>query len=82
MPLIPRPADLVLVTWQRNPLHPHSRRRIVAVRVIGSASPCVRFLAPGLRLSTAIRCLLNNGFRIVCSKKTSSVSGFFVLQRH
>jgi hypothetical protein len=78
---IPREPDLVLVSWTRNPLMPGSLRRVSAFRAIGSARPCVRFLRKGASLSAAVNCLKRNGFRVVCNKKTTDVSGFLVLQR-
>jgi hypothetical protein len=81
MVAIPRSRDLVLISWQRNTLTPGSRRRIVAVRVIGSAQPCRSFLIPGTRLSRALRCLQTNRFTVVCRGTSTSVSGFVLLQR-
>ncbi|MBM7563904.1 hypothetical protein [Paenibacillus sacheonensis] len=75
--------DLVLITWSKNPLVVGSARRIVASRVIGSSRPCTASLAAGTLLSTALACLLDNdiGFKIVFRKKTSSISGYLLLQR-
>ncbi|QHW34066.1 hypothetical protein GZH47_26920 [Paenibacillus rhizovicinus] len=75
--------DLVLITWSRNPLVSGSARRIVSSRVIGSSQPCTASLAPGTLLVTALACLLDNdiGFKIVFRKKTSSISGYLLLQR-
>jgi hypothetical protein len=81
VPTIPRPRDLVLITWQRNPLTPNSRRTIAAVRVIGSAQPCRNTLVPGTRLFRALRCLRTHGFTVVCRGNSTSVSGFVLLQR-
>ncbi|PYI54844.1 hypothetical protein [Paenibacillus flagellatus] len=78
---IPAQPDLVLIAWIRNPLVPGSRRTITAVRVIGSARPCVDLLRPGRRLSAALRCLRRNGFVVVVSERTSNVSGFVLLKR-
>jgi hypothetical protein len=39
--------------------------RITGFGVIGSASPCDRFLVDGARVGTGLRCLLKNGFRII-----------------
>lgn len=78
---IPKPTDLVLMTFQRNPLTPDSRPTIVSVRIIGSANPCTSTLQAGGSLRRALRCLLNNGFKIVCSGKSTDVSGFVLLQR-
>ncbi|MCD9023278.1 hypothetical protein [Cohnella silvisoli] len=78
---IPHEPDLVLISWTRNPLQPGSPRRITAVRVIGSASPCRNLLRPNLLLRTALRCLKDNGFRIVVSRKSTDVSGFVLLKR-
>ncbi|SET17345.1 hypothetical protein [Paenibacillus sp. NFR01] len=79
-----RQPDLVLITWSRNPLVPGSARRIVSVRIIGNASPCRQDLRPGALLSIALACLRDNdvGFRIVHRQKTSSISGFLLLERH
>lgn len=82
LPTIPRQPDLVLITWQRNPLIPNSKRRIVAVRVIGSASPCRSFLVRGALLSKALRCLKNNDFHIVVAQNTTAVTGFVLLKRN
>lgn len=78
---IPRQPDLVLVTWERNPLVPGSPRRITALRVIGSAEPCKSKLTPNALLFPAIKCLKKNGFVVVVSKKTTAVSGYLLLQR-
>jgi hypothetical protein len=78
---IPQQPDLVLVTWERNPLVPGSPRRITAFRVIGSARPCGSKLAPNALLIPAIKCLKKNGFVVVVSKNTTAVSGYLLLQR-
>jgi hypothetical protein len=78
---IPLQPDLILVSWTRNPLVPGSARRITAVRVIGSATPCRTFLVPNMLLARALNCLRANGFVVVFSKKTTNVSGYLVLQR-
>lgn len=78
---IPRQPDLVLVTWVRNPLAPRSARTITAIRVIGSARPCRTLLVPNAQLIPALRCLKQNGFVIVISRRTTDVSGFLLLQR-
>jgi hypothetical protein len=75
-----RQPDLVLITWSRNPLVPGSARRIISVRVIGSAEPCKATLVPNGLLSAALACLLDD-FKIVYKKKTSNVSGYLLLQR-
>lgn len=75
-----RQPDLVLITWSRNPLVPGSARRIISVRVIGSAEPCKATLVPNGLLSSALACLLDD-FKIVYKKKTSNVSGYLLLQR-
>jgi hypothetical protein len=76
--------DLVLISWTRNPLNPGSARRIIAARVIGSAQPCRFTLVPNGLLINALNCLLDNdiGFKVVFQKKTSSFSGYLVLQRN
>jgi len=82
MPItIPREPDLVLVTWERNPLRPGSPRTITAARVIGSSRPCTALLATGSPLRAALACLKRNGFKIVVSKRTTNVSGYVLLQR-
>ncbi|MBW5444625.1 hypothetical protein GE107_00905 [Cohnella sp. CFH 77786] len=78
---MPRQADLVLISWTRNPLNPGSARRITASAVIGSASPCTQFLISGRRLTNALNCLLRNGFVVVVQRSTSAISGFVLLQR-
>ncbi|MGO4548308.1 hypothetical protein AB4Z29_26315 [Paenibacillus sp. 2TAB23] len=75
-----RQPDLVLISWTRNPLVPGSARRIVSVRVIGSAEPCKATLVTNGLLITALNCLLDD-FKIVYQKKTSNVSGYLLLQR-
>ncbi|CAM4521758.1 hypothetical protein FHS16_006336 [Paenibacillus endophyticus] len=75
-----RQPDLVLISWTRNPLVPGSARRIVSVRVIGSAEPCKAALVTNGLLITALNCLLDD-FKIVYQKKTSTVSGYLLLQR-
>ncbi|NOU78408.1 hypothetical protein GC101_05890 [Paenibacillus sp. LMG 31459] len=79
-----RQPDLVLINWSRNPLVPGSARRITASRVIGNAEPCLPSLRTNGLLSTALACLQDNdiGFRIVFRKKTSSISGYLLLQRN
>ncbi|SEM51075.1 hypothetical protein [Paenibacillus sp. OV219] len=76
--------DLVLITWSRNPLISGSARRIVSVRVIGSAYPCRNSLFAGGLLINALNCLLDNdiGFKIVYRKKTSDISGILLLKRY
>lgn len=76
--------DLILISWTRNPLNPGSARRIIAARVIGSAQPCRFTLVHNGLLMNALNCLLDHdiGFKIVFQKKTSSFSGYLVLQRH
>ncbi|WP_219836794.1 hypothetical protein [Paenibacillus sp. R14(2021)] len=78
-----RQPDLVLISWSRNPLNAGSPRRIISARVIGSARPCTSHLVPGGLLINALTCLLDNdiGFKIVFRKKTSSISGYLLLQR-
>ncbi|SFL21955.1 hypothetical protein SAMN03159341_10480 [Paenibacillus sp. 1_12] len=44
-------------------------RVIRRVRVIGSAFPCRGFLFVGNRVVNAERCLLNNRFRIISSRR-------------
>ncbi|WP_339315671.1 hypothetical protein [Paenibacillus sp. FSL R10-2734] len=79
-----RQPDLVLITWSRNPLVRGSTRRIISVRIIGNAEPCRPSLRPNGLLNTALACLLDNdvGFKVVFRKKTSSISGYLLLQRH
>lgn len=79
-----RQPDLVLISWSRNPLIPGSPRRIIAARVIGNAQPCRPSLRQGRLLNTALACLLDNdiGFRVVFRQRTSSISGYILLQRH
>ena len=78
-----RQPDLILITWSRNPLVPGSARRITAVRVIGNTQPCTFTLVPGRLVINALNCLLDHdiGFRVVFQKKTSTVSGYLLLQR-
>ncbi len=81
LPTIPRPADVVFIAWQRNPLQPRSPLTIVQFSVVGSSSPCGNLLGIGRRAIPAVRCLLRNGFSIACNRRTTSVSGFVVLVR-
>ncbi|OCT14651.1 hypothetical protein A8709_25040 [Paenibacillus pectinilyticus] len=75
-----RQPDLVLITWTRNPLVAGSPRRITSFRVIGSAQPCRATLVTNGLLITALNCLLDD-FKIVYQKKTTSISGYLLLQR-
>ncbi|WP_082927503.1 hypothetical protein [Paenibacillus oryzisoli] len=75
-----RQPDLVLIRWSRNPLIAGSPRRITAARVIGSSQPCRFTLVTNGLLSTALSCLLDD-FRIVYQKRTTSTSGYLLLQR-
>ncbi|SDM96375.1 hypothetical protein SAMN04487897_101638 [Paenibacillus sp. yr247] len=79
-----RQPDLILISWTRDPLRPGSARRIIASRVIGSAQPCTFTLAPNRLLINALNCLLDAdiGFKVVINRKTSSISGFVLLQRN
>ncbi|OPH54679.1 hypothetical protein BC351_31175 [Paenibacillus ferrarius] len=79
-----RQPDLVLITWTRNPLVPGSARRITAVRIIGNTQPCTFTLVRNGLLINALNCLLDHdiGFRIVFQKKTSTISGYLLLQRN
>lgn len=79
-----RQPDLVLISWSRNPLVPASARRIIAARIIGNAQPCKNDLKHNALLSTALACLLDNdvGFKIIFRKKTSTISGYLLLQRN
>lgn len=72
--------DLVLISWSRNPLVAGSPRRITSVRVIGSSQPCRATLVRNGLLSTALGCLLDD-FKIVYQKRTTSISGYLLLQR-
>lgn len=74
--------DLVLLSWSRNALIPGSPRRIIAVRVIGSSQPCRATLAPNLLIRNALRCLRDNGFVVVFRARTSTISGYILLQRN
>ncbi|NQX68249.1 hypothetical protein HQN90_19165 [Paenibacillus alba] len=80
---VPQP-DLVLITWTRNPLVPGSARRITAVRIIGNTQPCTFTLVRNALLINALNCLLDHdiGFKIVFQKKTSTISGYLLLQRN
>ncbi|RED65952.1 hypothetical protein [Cohnella lupini] len=78
---IPREPDLVLISWTRNPLQKGSQRMITASRVIGSSSPCRSLIQSGQSLRAALKCLERNDFRIVARKKTTDVSGYYLLQR-
>ncbi|CRK83524.1 hypothetical protein [Neobacillus massiliamazoniensis] len=62
---IPRPPDVVLIVWARNPLSPTSSRRIVETAVNGSARPCNSLLVPDNRYTRARDCLFENGFEQV-----------------
>ncbi|MCR8629671.1 hypothetical protein [Paenibacillus radicis (ex Xue et al. 2023)] len=79
-----RQPDLVLINWTRNPLVPGSARRITAARIIGNAQPCRFTLVKNGLLINALNCLLDHdiGFKVVFQKKTSSISGYMLLQRN
>jgi hypothetical protein len=70
----PRRRDIVTILFRRNPIT--GRRRIIRVRIIGNARPCLRFLVVGALVNPAVRCLLANGFVIV-----RSVDNVIVLRR-
>ncbi|MGO4548302.1 hypothetical protein AB4Z29_26285 [Paenibacillus sp. 2TAB23] len=55
-----RQPDFVKISWTRNPLVPGSARRIVSVRVIGSAELCKATLVTIGLLITALSCLLDD----------------------
>ncbi|MFC4810941.1 hypothetical protein [Paenibacillus sp. GCM10023250] len=78
-----RQTDLVLISWSQNPLVSRAPRRITALRVIGSSFPCSDRLTVGTPLRTALICLLavDSGFNLVVWKRTSSISGYILLQR-
>ncbi|MGG5254251.1 hypothetical protein ACQYAD_12215 [Neobacillus sp. SM06] len=78
---IPRSPDVVTILWSRNPLRPRSFRTIVDATVIGSASPCNRFLRSGQHYVDARDCLLANGFRLVSQQRVGSVYGVAVFVR-
>lgn len=78
---IPRPTDLVLLTFERNPLDPSSGFTITDARVIGSAQPCFGVIKPGGSLREAVNCLKKNGFEVECKGRSTNVSGFVLLQR-
>ncbi|UOY92791.1 hypothetical protein MUG87_01195 [Ectobacillus sp. JY-23] len=78
---IPRPTDLVLITFERNPLDPSAPITIVTANVVGSASPCTRRLRPGRSAQRAVDCLLANGFVVECAGPSTDVSGYILLQR-
>lgn len=78
---IPRSTDLVLLTFERNPLNPSSDFVITDARVIGSAQPCFGVMKPEGSLREAVNCLKKNGFEVECRGSSTSVSGFVLLQR-
>ena len=78
---IPRPTDLVLLTFERNPLDPNSGFTITDARVIGSAQPCFGVIKPGGSLRQAVNCLKKYGFEVECKGSSTSVSGCILLQR-
>ncbi|CAG7651640.1 hypothetical protein PAESOLCIP111_06358 [Paenibacillus solanacearum] len=78
-----RQPDLILISWSRNPLMPGSPRRITASRVIGSAQPCRFAIQPNGLVKNALACLLDHdiGFKVVFQRRTSTISGYMLLQR-
>ncbi|WP_028400054.1 hypothetical protein [Ectobacillus panaciterrae] len=78
---IPRPTDLVLITFERNPIDPSAQLTIVTANVIGSAYPCTSRLRPGRSAQHAVDCLVASGFVIECAGPSTDVSGFVLLQR-
>ncbi|WP_147512798.1 hypothetical protein [Brevibacillus massiliensis] len=62
-------TDIVVIEFRRVVRAGVRLRIIQAVRVIGSAFPCRRFLMIGNRVGPAQRCLLANGFRLVVSSR-------------
>ena len=78
---VPKQPDVVFIFWAKNPLHPKSFRKIQQVSIVGTASPCKQFLTPGTALFRARRCLLSNGFKIVCERNITGVNGFIVFER-
>jgi hypothetical protein len=58
-------TDIVIIEFRRM----GNVRVIQAVRIIGSAFPCRRFLAVGLRVRRAENCLLTHRFRLVSSRR-------------
>lgn len=58
-----RPPDVVTIRTRRDV---HGVLRINGVCVIGSAAPCTPFLVVGRRVGPAVRCLLRNGFILIC----------------
>lgn len=70
-PTVPRPIDVVTIrTETHSESNPLLRRRTInGYNVIGSASPCDRFLVNGERVAPALRCLRRNGFKLVCERR-------------
>lgn len=58
---VAKKRDVVIIRFIRV----NGVRRIVSVRIIGSARPCTSTLFPGARVFIALSCLLLNGFHIV-----------------
>ncbi|MFP3123225.1 hypothetical protein OH784_10740 [Ectobacillus funiculus] len=78
---IPRSTDLVLLTFEKNPLDSSSGFTITDARVIGSAQPCFGVIRPGGSLRQAVNCLIKYGFEVEYKGSSTSVSGCILLQR-
>ncbi|KIL42470.1 hypothetical protein SD70_00770 [Gordoniibacillus kamchatkensis] len=61
--MILRRIDTVTIRFAREPIT--GVRTIAAVRIVGSAAPCLRLLVVGKRLIPAVNCLLRSGFVLV-----------------
>ncbi|MGE5704622.1 MAG: hypothetical protein ACM32O_19000 [Clostridia bacterium] len=60
-----RRFDTVEIVFRRVLIGGRRFRIITAVFVRGSARPCRSLLMVGDRVGPAVRCLLNNGFRLI-----------------
>lgn len=60
-------TDVVTIEFRRSIIT--GLRIITAVRIVGSARPCIRFLVIGRRVIFAESCLLTHGFRLVISRR-------------
>ncbi|MEC2075342.1 hypothetical protein [Metabacillus fastidiosus] len=78
---IPRQSDVIFLYWKKNPLQPHSPKRIFKFTIIGEVKPCTHQIFNGAKLKPALKCLLDNGFKIQFEQSTG-VNGYIVLERN
>lgn len=71
MPRTTRTPDVVVLIFRRNRVT--QKLEILDFCILGSASPCIPFLAGGASLGRAIVCLLQNRFRVVAIRSNIAV---------